>query len=250
MRRFFSVLCCTFCVATMTYAQTPLDRQLRDAAARGPVVWVSYRVPAAPRGGDTWCEHQTHVYLEGPTEVVVLTRFEHGDVTKVRTTSPACEIDSGGVPLVPLTGVTSDDSVKWLTSLVKTTPVQDQVARGALSALAMHATAAVVPPLVEFAKNDNRKKIRGEALFWLAQRAGREAVATITGAVDNDPDTEVKKKAVFALSQLPKDEGVSKLLDVARNNRNPAVRKQAIFWLGQSNDPRALAFFEEVLLKK
>lgn len=249
MRRFFSVLCCTFCVATMTYAQTPLDRQLRDAAARGPVVWVSYRVPAAPRGGDT-CEHQTRVYLEGPTELVVLARLEHGDVMKVRTTSPACEIDSGGVPLVPLTGVTSDDSVKWLTSLVKATPVQDQVARGALSALAMHATAAVVPPLVEFAKNDSRKKIRGEALFWLAQRAGREAVATITGAVDNDPDTDVKKKAVFALSQLPKDEGVPKLLDVARNNRNPAVRKQAIFWLGQSNDPRALAFFEEVLLKK
>jgi hypothetical protein len=25
------------------------------------------------------------------------------------------------------------------------------------------------------------------------------------------------------------------------------VRKQAMFWLGQSRDPRALAFFEEVL---
>jgi HEAT repeat protein len=57
----------------------------------------------------------------------------------------------------------------------------------------------------------------------------------------------VKKKAVFALSQLPKDEGVPKLIEVAQNNHNPAVRKQAMFWLGQSNDPRALAFFEKVL---
>ena len=71
--------------------------------------------------------------------------------------------------------------------------------------------------------------------------------ATITSAIENDPDIEVKKKAVFALSQMPKDEGVPKLIEVAQNNRNPAVRKQAMFWLGQSNDPRALQFFEKVL---
>ena len=52
---------------------------------------------------------------------------------------------------------------------------------------------------------------------------------------------------LFALQQLPDGEGVPMLIQVARNNRNPAVRKQAMFWLGQSNDPRALAFFEEVL---
>jgi HEAT repeat protein len=57
----------------------------------------------------------------------------------------------------------------------------------------------------------------------------------------------VKRQAVFALSQLPRGEGVTRLIDVAKNNRNPAVRKQAMFWLGQSQDPRALAFFEEVL---
>jgi hypothetical protein len=30
-------------------------------------------------------------------------------------------------------------------------------------------------------------------------------------------------------------------------NRNPAIRKEAFFWLGDSRDPRALAFIEEVL---
>jgi hypothetical protein len=34
---------------------------------------------------------------------------------------------------------------------------------------------------------------------------------------------------------------------VARSHRDPAVRKQAMFWLGQSRDPRALAFFEQIL---
>jgi hypothetical protein len=46
---------------------------------------------------------------------------------------------------------------------------------------------------------------------------------------------------------MPKDEGVPKLIEVAKTNRNPEVRKQAMFWLGQSNDPRALDFFEQVL---
>jgi len=59
----------------------------------------------------------------------------------------------------------------------------------------------------------------------------------------------VKKKAVFALSQIHDGEGVPLLISVAKTNKNPAVRKQAIFWLGQSHDPRALDFLEEILSK-
>ena len=92
--------------------------------------------------------------------------------------------------------------------------------------------------------------MRSDALFWLAQRAGNQAVSAIAEAIDRDPDTEVKKKAVFALSQLPRDEGVPRLIEVARTNRNPEVRKQAMFWLGQSHDPRAVQFFEQILTSK
>jgi hypothetical protein len=101
--------------------------------------------------------------------------------------------------------------------------------------------------MIRMAKEDENTHVRGQALFWLAQKAGQKAMGAITGAIENDPDTEVKKKAVFALSQMPKDEGVPKLIEVAKTNRNPEVRKQAMFWLGQSNDPRALDFFEQVL---
>jgi hypothetical protein len=101
--------------------------------------------------------------------------------------------------------------------------------------------------LIDTARRDASARVRGQALFWLAQRAGRKAAAAITRAIEDDPETEVKKKAVFALSQLPKDEGLPLLIRTARENRNPAVRRQAMFWLGQSGDPRALAFFEEVL---
>jgi HEAT repeat protein len=62
-------------------------------------------------------------------------------------------------------------------------------------------------------------------------------------------DADVKEKAVFALSQLPKDEGVPRLIEVARGHRSREVRKKAMFWLGQSDDPRALAFIEDVLTR-
>jgi hypothetical protein len=125
----------------------------------------------------------------------------------------------------------------------------DRVREKAVFGLSVSREPEALPAMIEVAKSDRSSHVRGQALFWLAQKAGRKASAAITEAIENDPDTEVKKKAVFALQQLPRDEGVPLLIQVARNNKNPAVRKQAIFWLGQTNDPRAARFFEEVLLR-
>jgi HEAT repeat protein len=114
-------------------------------------------------------------------------------------------------------------------------------------ALSVSDQPGAVEEMMRMAHEDESPQVRGQALFWLAQKAGRKAESAITGAIENDPDTEVKKRAVFALSQMPKDEGVPKLIEVAQTNKNPEVRKQAMFWLGQSQDPRALAFFEKIL---
>ena len=123
----------------------------------------------------------------------------------------------------------------------------DRIREKVIFALSISKEPQAVDTMIAVARNDASAHVRGQALFWLAQKAGKKAVGAISDAIDRDPDTEVKKKAVFALQQLPAGEGVPMLIQVARANRNPAVRKQAMFWLGQSNDPRALAFFEEVL---
>ncbi|HMD96513.1 MAG TPA: HEAT repeat domain-containing protein [Terriglobia bacterium] len=124
----------------------------------------------------------------------------------------------------------------------------DHFREKAVFALYVSKEPEAVDTIINVAHHDPAPHVRGQALFWLAQKAGKRAEATITEAIENDPETDVKKKAVFALSQLPKDEGVPLLIQVARTSHNPAVRKQAMFWLGQSQDPRALAFFEQVLL--
>ncbi len=101
--------------------------------------------------------------------------------------------------------------------------------------------------LIDMARHDDSPRVRSQALFWVAQKAGERAAGTLAHAVEDDPDVEVRKRAVFAISQLPRDEGVPKLIALAGTHRDAEVRKQAMFWLGQTGDPRALTFFEQVL---
>jgi hypothetical protein len=319
-----------------------LDQEIADLAGRGRASWIVWRAPlvAGPRRlccrdegrcrlergsgvsmsmDDLNAARAERVMLEPPEEFLIFVRVEAGQVGRVRTFTPECAIDAGGMPVVRLEGVVPTEGLAWLSAQVNASAAEsgdryDRVAKTALAAVALHdvpeADAALesfmaaaqpaqlredatfwigsargdsgvrllarviaadssvdvrekavfglsvsrspasLPALIASATRDANADVRSRALFWLANRAGKEATETIAGAITNDPDTEVKKKAVFALSQLPKDEGVPRLIDVARTNRNPAVRKQAMFWLGQSNDPRAVQFFAEVLAGK
>ena len=140
-------------------------------------------------------------------------------------------------------GASGFETLKQLARAEKTTEVRSQIT----FALSISRESGAIDEMIRMAHEDESTHVRGQALFWIAQKAGQKAASTITGAIENDPDTEVKKKAVFALTQMPNGEGVPKLIQVAQTNKNPAVRKQAMFWLGQSQDPRALEFFEKIL---
>jgi hypothetical protein len=109
----------------------------------------------------------------------------------------------------------------------------------------------VWPDLLKIAKNaEVSRKVRRSAVFWLGQAAGEAATRGLTDLVDDqNADREVRESAVFALSQRPHDEGVPALIRIARQNSDPELRRKAIFWLGQSEDPRALSLFEELLTK-
>jgi hypothetical protein len=106
------------------------------------------------------------------------------------------------------------------------------------------------PDLLKIAKSQNiTRKTRRSAVFWIGQAAGDAATKGLTDLVDSDADHEVRESAVFALSQRPHDEGVPALIRIAKDNKDPDLRRKAIFWLGQSDDPRALDLFEQLLTK-
>jgi hypothetical protein len=130
----------------------------------------------------------------------------------------------------------------------------DKVREQVVFALSQSKDPAGLQTVIDTARNDKSPRVRERALFWLAQKAATKQAAelinsAISNAVLNDADRSVRESAVFALKQLPGDQGIPLLIDLAQKNADPNVRKKAVFWLGQSRDPRALAFFEQVLRK-
>jgi len=118
-----------------------------------------------------------------------------------------------------------------------------------LTAATLADSAVVWPDLLRMAREDGLPlETRRKAVFWLGQAAGEAATRGLDSiAVDDRGDLEVREHAVFALSQRPADEGVPALIRIARSNPHPELRRKALFWLGQSEDPRALTLFEEIL---
>ncbi len=238
---------------------------VKELAASGPApAWIAYEEPGRGPGGGCCYElrhsrvqcpgcvlegdrHFTFTTqgdaksLEANTGVRVLLRVANGRVSDVRAYSAGCPIDAAGRRVVWLDGVPSAESLAVLRTLV--TQLDDD----ALEAIAQHADPAADALLVEYARDGRTGDVRSQALFWLAQVASRKAVGAIDRAIAEDPETQVKEQAVFALSEMPDGEGVPHLIALARSHRNPAVREKAFFWLGESEDPRALAFFEDVL---
>ena len=217
---------------------------LTDVKPDDSIAWLSALVLAAPESGD---RHDR----VGKTAMnaVAMHDAPAADRALERFVAPASPEWLRGETAFWLGSFRGDAGARLLMRMIAQDPsdkVRDKVTFG----LSVSRVPAALTTLIAAARDDKSTRVRGQALFWLAQKAGKDAMPAIVNAIDNDPETEVKKKAVFALSQLPKDEGVPKLMDVARNNRNPEVRKQAMFWLGQTKDPRAVKFFEDILLKK
>jgi hypothetical protein len=141
------------------------------------------------------------------------------------------------------------DAATYLLSLAK----QDasRAAEKAIFPAVLADSVTLWPDLLKLARDEDiSRKVRRSAVFWLGQAAGDAATKGLTELVDDrSADHEVREQAVFALSQRPRDEGVPALIRIAKENRDPDLRRKAIFWLGQSDDPRALNLFEELLTR-
>jgi HEAT repeat protein len=131
--------------------------------------------------------------------------------------------------------------------VLRTDP-SDRVREHAVFALTQSKEPGAIPAVVGVAHDDSNPRVRGQALFWLAQTASRQiSESAIRQAIDQDPETQVKRKAVQSLMQMKNGDGVPLLIEIAKTNKNPVIRKEAMQQLGNSKDPRALKFFEDVL---
>jgi hypothetical protein len=199
--------------------------------------------PATAAGGQT-------VKLEGPDRVLVLFRIADRQVERIRSYSEGCTLDAGGRSVHWFDGVRPAESIALLESFLGTSSERkNRITNGALAAIAEHAEPAAGAALERLATSHATPDIRGDALFWLAQRGDTGAETIILNALDKDSAASVRKRAVFALAQLRDDRGVDSLIRTARSHQDAAVRGEAIFWLGQKAGRKAAGTITEAIEK-
>jgi len=93
-------------------------------------------------------------------------------------------------------------------------------------------------------------EMRKQALFWAGQNGGASTEA-FASLYDKMTDSEIKEQLIFVLSQRGRDgKALEKLMDIAKNDKDKELRSKAVFWLGQSRDPRAAKFLEDLISKE
>ncbi len=175
-----------------------LERAFRPLVTAQPQpAWIGYSVPLA-RGLNLGCEYVSPggwtapgvIHLEPPDRAIVLFHVEGGAVTRIRTLSPDCQIDAGGVP------------VHWLED------VQPAESTALLS------TYATAPPAAGHLKEASER---------------------------------LRQDAVYALAANDEPGALDLLIRLARKDESQRIRRVCVSALARSKDPRATAFFNEVL---
>ncbi len=295
-------------------AASGLEGQFKTLLSAQPQpMWIGYSVPSVRNnlGCDYVRDGFTQpgvVHLEPPDHAVILFRVEGNKVNRIRTLSPDCEIDAGGLPVHWLTDVQPAQSIALLVSMM---PERDRMGDSPVNAIAQHSDPAAdralerflapdqpesvrlravsalgysrgrhgfdllkrliasdpdervreraisslssskepdaLDLLISIAKSDPNARMRQQAVSALARKPGPAAVSTISKVIESDPDLQVKRHAVSSLNQLPDGAGIPVLIQMVKTTQNAEIRKQAMNTLQNSRDPRAVAFFEDVL---
>ena len=118
----------------MRSAAQGVDRVVQSVAATKMPAWIGYRLAAAPGARRTCGGNGSRVLLEPPTEFYVLARMEGGELVRLRSFTPECDLDAGGLPLVWLTDLKPADGVAWLVQIARASK-DITIKRAAMSAL-------------------------------------------------------------------------------------------------------------------
>lgn len=228
--------------------------------------WIGYRIPVTPKERtmccfDSWDGTRSNGCCGGcrlesgkggsfngttsdcsPPEPFhysfVLYRVENKEITKVRTYSPDCALDFGGLPLYWMENVNSAQSVDLLTGFLLAKPEAEigqkkSVATSMIAALALHDDPAADQAMEKLMLPDKSESLREHVVFWLGIERGEKGLTLLRKYAKEDTNDRLREKITFAFSQSKEPEAIQDLISMARNDPSSRVRGQAIFWMGQ-----------------
>jgi len=176
-------------------------------------------------------------------KLMILLRAEKARVAVVRVAPASCRLDAGGLRLVWLKDAKAEQSVAYLSELVKS---QDFFARGyhgigeqALTAIALHADASADRALEGFTTAGQPQQLRERAAFWMGAARGEVGFNALKKMARTEPSDEVRSQVAFALFVSKGTGATDEIVRMAREDSSPHVRGQALFWLAQKAGQKA-----------
>lgn len=236
------------------------------AAGRAGAEWLAWTVPGTPRSIELCCFDRDwrnrRCTLEGreggwgssradgalePTaaaELHVLVEIDRGLPLRVRSLGADCPIEGRGRTLTWLDGVTPEASLAVLGRWVRTAP--DEVADGALAAIAYHLGAGADRLFGALADHSGLERERRETLyFWAGEARGHAGFELLDRRFDAERSADLREHMLFALTQNGSREAFARVRRAAVDDREPEVRSQALFWLAESGGPGVASFVLE-----
>jgi hypothetical protein len=225
-------------------AAAGLDAALRPLIAAPAPAWIAYSVPSTRVGlgcdyvRDGWNQPGI-IHLEPPDHALVLFRVEGGEVLRLRTLSPDCQIDAGGLPFHWLNEVKPAESVAVLAAFAEK---RDRYSDSAMTAISLHSDPSAEATLKKYLAPNQPSVVRVRAVNWFG-------FAVLKDLANSDPDERVRERAVSRLgsSNREMDGAVEVLIPLARKDPNARIRMAAISALQHRSGAKVLDTFREVL---
>ncbi len=148
-----------------------------------------------------------------------------------------------------LSQVADERAVTMLEDILRTSR-DEGLQNKALFALSQHRSGRGAAILREFAERDGTsEELRGQAIFWLGQRANAETNTFLRTLYTRLKSDELKDKVIFSLSQRRGMGNEKWMMDIVTNPRESIeMRKKALFWAGQGGTDieELLPFYERL----
>ena len=218
-------------------------------AAQPQPAWIAYSVPSTRVNigcdyvRDGWSQPGV-IHLEPPDHAVILFRVDSAAVERIRTLSPDCEIDAGGVPVHWLADVKPAESVALLDTFVTG---RARSMDGAMSAIASHSDPAADAALLRYLAPGQPESVRLRVVGWFGNMRGRSGFEVLKKLTASDPDDRVRERALSALGNSKEPEALDLLTATARQDPNPRMRMQALSALNRRSGAKVIHTFQEAI---
>jgi hypothetical protein len=181
--------------------------------------------------------------LEGGNKLWILYRADKKHIERIRIMSNQCELDAGGLRLIWLKDVKSEESVRFLSEFVRGRENlggdENRIGEQALTAIALHADASADRALEGFSSAGQPEGLRKRASFWMGAARGAAGLVQLEKMAKTDPSGDVRAQVSFALFVSKEPGTTEEMIRMAREDESPHVRGQALFWLAQKAGSKA-----------